>query len=216
MVMKRITGILAAIIIAASLASCSGYDYSITLQPEPGDVVRAGTMNIVGRALAANGITGERFVLGRNHSLVVQFDRYDTMMKARGVIDRLCDAEPHLLEIKKADGTVVCTSMEFTSAKADTEQGRAILIFLLDEGGTAKFAAATQELAGTGEPLQVYYDGKLVCEPAVKSPITDGSGMVDFPTQEEAKQAAEAIMMRPLPQKYTILMEPESYSCGAN
>lgn len=71
-----------------------------------------------------------------------------------------------------------------------------------DEEGTAAFAEATQELAGTGGVISIWMDNTCISYPTVENAITDGrsqiTGNFDY---ESAKDLADKISAGALPYK---------------
>ena len=97
------------------------------------------------------------------------------------------------------DGSVILTGDDIKSAQAGTIQNdmgqpENVVELSLNDSGTAKFAEATTKAAVNQDTIMIYYDGKAVSIPSVKTAITEGmaqiTGMEDF---EEAESVASTI-----------------------
>ena len=98
-----------------------------------------------------------------------------------------------------ADGSIVLNGTDVKSAQAGTIQNdmgqpENVVELSLNEEGTKKFADATTIAALTHETIMIYYDGKAVSIPSVKTAITGGmaqiTGQEDF---DEAEKLASTI-----------------------
>lgn len=71
-----------------------------------------------------------------------------------------------------------------------------------DNSGTAKFAEATSELAGTSTPISIWMDNTMISSPTVNNAITNGEAVItgNF-TSESAKALADQINSGALPFK---------------
>ena len=126
------------------------------------------------------------FISEANNAGEANYDRYTGMLYK--TIDELI-----------ADGSVVITGSDIKSAQAGTIQNdmgqpEYVVELSLNEEGTKKFADATTIAALTQETIMIYYDGKAVSIPSVKTAITGGmaqiTGQQDF---DEAEKLASTI-----------------------
>ena len=126
------------------------------------------------------------FISERNAAGEQNYDRYTGQLYKS--IDELI-----------ADGSVVITGSDVKSAQAGTIQNdmgqpENVVELSLNEEGTKKFADATTVAALTQETIMIYYDGKAVSIPSVKTAITGGmaqiTGQQDF---DEAEKLASTI-----------------------
>ena len=98
--------------------------------------------------------------------------------------------------------TKVIDGNNVTNAQAgyDSERKEYIVQLSLDEDGQKKFALATKELAGTGKPIYIIYDGAVIsnptCEEEINSPTCQISGNM---TYESASTLASYIRIGALP-----------------
>ncbi|MBQ6036217.1 MAG: protein translocase subunit SecD [Lachnospiraceae bacterium] len=98
--------------------------------------------------------------------------------------------------------TKVIDGNNVTNAQAgyDSERKEYIVQLSLDEVGQKKFALATKELAGTGKPIYIIYDGAVIsnptCEEEINSPTCQISGNM---TYESASTLASYIRIGALP-----------------
>ncbi len=101
-------------------------------------------------------------------------------------------------------GEIVLDNSDISEAYATlmaTElwQEYAVTVEMFDSGKD-RFAAATEELAGTGTPIAIWLDNELISAPTVNSSITDGKAVIngDF-TESSAQELAAAISSGALP-----------------
>lgn len=101
-------------------------------------------------------------------------------------------------------GEIILENNDISNATAtmmSDESGQNFAVTLaLNDAGRDKFAAATEELAGTDTPISIWFDGELISSPTVQFPITDGQAMItgDF-TLDSASDIANAIDSGALP-----------------
>jgi preprotein translocase subunit SecD len=113
------------------------------------------------------------------------------------------------------DGTVVALTgerfahVELTYARGTNEP---LIVFELDEEGTALLAEVTTRLAsapGIRRRLGVFVDGEAVMTPVVQSPIAEGKGQISGPfTAAEARLLTVQLNSGPLPMPVRI--EPDA------
>ena len=115
-------------------------------------------------------------------------ENYDSMGNLTKSIDELI-----------ADGSVVLTGTNVVESRAgaiknDMGNTEYVVELTLDEEGTKKFAEATTIAALTKDTIMIYYDGKPVSIPSVKTAITGGMAQISGQkTIEEAEQLASTI-----------------------
>lgn len=101
----------------------------------------------------------------------------------------------------------ICTGKDIKSAEAgqtqdETTKNRKYVVSLkFKSKGTKKFAAATEEAAPTNKVIYILYDGKVVSNPRVDEPITNGEAQISggFETYDEAEELASYIRIGALP-----------------
>ncbi len=115
-------------------------------------------------------------------------ENYDSMGNLTKSIDELI-----------ADGSVVLTGTNVVESRAgaiknDMGNTEYVVELTLDEEGTKKFAEATTIAALTKDTIMIYYDGKPVSIPSVKTAITGGMAQISGQRSiEEAEQLASTI-----------------------
>lgn len=121
---------------------------------------------------------------------------------AKKVLEAL--GKPAEVLFKTSDGKTVVTGSDIKSAQgltqtnSQTGKNENIVSIEFNEEGTKKFAEATS--ANIGNTISIYYDGKEVSSPMVKTAITDGKCQIDGQeTLEEAKELATYINIGALP-----------------
>lgn len=110
------------------------------------------------------------------------------------------------------DGTpqytkTVCTGKDIKTAEAGTVQDETtknrkhIVSLKFKTKGTKKFAEATEAAAPQHKQIYIIYDGKVVSNPSVDEPITNGEAQISggFETYEEAEELASYIRIGALP-----------------
>lgn len=195
-----------------------GYDSSITLQAEVGTLITDCTQ------VAEMRLKYEYPELELNVSYpdaetsVIEFDRPENWNES--TLEALCrngeltfrkgtDTEVNSEGQAVPTGEIVLQSSDIDMAKTvqmpnEYELTYVVSIKLFDSGRT-KFAAATEELAGTDTPIGIWYDDELISAPTVAAPITDGEVVIsgNF-TLESANELSAAIDSGALPCGLTI------------
>jgi len=117
------------------------------------------------------------------------------------------------------NGSVIATGTNVKSAqggaqKNQTTQATEYVVQLqFDSEGTEAFSTATTAAAITGDSIAIYYDGKFVSVPTVKSAITAGNCVIEgMDSMEEAEKLASYIRIGGLDIE---LQELESQVVGA-
>ncbi len=109
------------------------------------------------------------------------------------------------LQFAKEDGTIVLTGGEVKKSEVvfDKKTNVPIISLEFNPEGTKKFAAATKELAGTGRPILIILDNKVISHPVVNEEIPNGQAVIngDF-TVESASQLANLIRAGALPVEF--------------
>ena len=98
-------------------------------------------------------------------------------------------------------GTTVMDGNDIKAAQAgaDNENNYIVALTLTPEGVT-KFSKVTGELAGTGNPLYIVYDGQVISAPTCKDQINSDTCQIEGSfTYEEASQLASYIRIGALP-----------------
>lgn len=93
-----------------------------------------------------------------------------------------------------------------TAAAATFSQGQPVVSFKFNAQGAAKFGRITQE--HVGQRFAVVLDGKVITAPVMRSPILDGSGIIEGSfTVESASELAMLLRAGALPAPLTIIEE---------
>ena len=115
---------------------------------------------------------------------------------ANAILEEL--GKPGALEFQLADGTVVLTGGEVTSAQATTQRDQTmgnnewVVALSFDDKGKTAFAEATTN--NVGNQIYIVYDGGVISAPRVNEPITDGKCIISGSfTQESASELASFI-----------------------
>ena len=84
------------------------------------------------------------------------------------------------LKFMKDDGTVVLTGKEVKKSDVvfDKQKNTPIVSLEFDKVGSQKFSIATKELAGTGKPLLIVLDNKVISSPGVNEQIPNGQAII--------------------------------------
>lgn len=107
-------------------------------------------------------------------------------------------------------GEIVLDNSDVSKAEAamvETIDGLEYSVTISMNGsGRDKFAAATQELAGTDMPLSIWFDDELISAPTVAAPITDGQAVItgNF-SKDSAEELANAIDSGAMPCGLTVI-----------
>ncbi len=117
------------------------------------------------------------------------------------------------------NGSVIATGTNVTSAQAATQTNQTtnateyVVQLRFDDEGTTAFSAATTAASLTGDSIAIYYDGKFVSVPTVKTAITDGNCIIEgMDSYEQAQKLASYIRIGGLDIELT---ELESQVVGA-
>lgn len=105
------------------------------------------------------------------------------------------------------ENTTRLTGDDLTEAYAGVDSNNNyVVILVFSEEGQKKFAEVTGELAGTGKPLYIIYDGDVISNPTCQEQITSTSCQIegDF-TYESASKLASYIRIGALPVELTEL-----------
>ena len=118
-----------------------------------------------------------------------------------------------------ADGSVIATGTNVSSARSNARSNQTtgateyVVELQFDDEGTKAFSSATTAAVLTGDSIAIYYDGKFVSVPTVKSAITNGSCVIEgMDSLEEASKLASYIRIGGLDIE---LQELESQVVGA-
>ena len=101
----------------------------------------------------------------------------------------------------------VCTGKDIKSSEAGTVQDdttknkKHVVSLKFKSKGTKKFAEATEAAAPQNKIIYIIYDGKVISNPSVDDPITNGEAQISggFDTYEEADELASYIRIGALP-----------------
>ena len=119
--------------------------------------------------------------------------------------------ETALLQLKTEDGKVVLTGAHIKDARLAFSQdpksmGEPIIQFTLDKEGAKIFADVTSK--NVGKRIAIYLDNKLLMNPVVQNPITNGEGIIEGNfTKEEAADDAALLRSGSLPVKLNFISE---------
>lgn len=109
------------------------------------------------------------------------------------------------LKFMKEDQTVVLTGKEVKTSEVvfDKQKNTPIISLSFNAEGTKKFAQATKELSGTGSPILIVLDNKVISAPRVNEEIPNGQAVIsgDF-TVETASELANLIRAGALPVEF--------------
>lgn len=107
------------------------------------------------------------------------------------------------LSFRTDDGRTVLDGSMVESAQAvfDPHTNLPVVSLSLDNKGAELFASITEELAGTGRPLMIFLDDKIISSPTVQDRIDGGQAIISSPTmtKEEAFDLAQKINGGALP-----------------
>lgn len=109
------------------------------------------------------------------------------------------------LKFMKEDQTVVLTGKDVKKSEVvfDKQKNTPIISLEFNTEGTKKFAQATKELSGTGSPILIVLDNKVISAPRVNEEIPNGQAVIsgDF-TVESASELANLIRAGALPVEF--------------
>ncbi len=99
------------------------------------------------------------------------------------------------------EGTTVMDGNDVEAAQAGSDSDNKYVVMLtLTDAGVEKFSKVTGELAGTGNPLYIIYDGEILSAPTCQEQITSKSCQIEGSfTYETASQLASYIRIGALP-----------------
>lgn len=107
----------------------------------------------------------------------------------------------------KPEETKALDGNDITSAEVGTDSNNNYVVLLtFSTEGQEKFSKVTGELAGTGNPLYILYDGKVISNPTCEAQITSPSCQIEGNfTYETASELATFIRIGALPVELTEL-----------
>ncbi|SFR15094.1 protein translocase subunit SecD [Desulfoscipio geothermicus] len=114
--------------------------------------------------------------------------------------------KPAYLEFKTADGETIITGADLQDAieGRDPTSGQVQVNLTFTDAGTRKFAQATT--ANVGKTIGIYLDNKLLQNPVVREPITNGKAMITgYENLEEAHTIAVLLRSGALPVPLEVL-----------
>ena len=99
------------------------------------------------------------------------------------------------------EGSLVMDGNDIEAAQAGADSDNKYIVLLtLSDAGVEKFSQATGELAGTGNPLYIIYDGSVISAPTCEHQITTKTCQIEGNfTYETASQLASYIRIGALP-----------------
>lgn len=110
------------------------------------------------------------------------------------------------LEFKTEGGEVIVTGRDLKEAREslDPQSNQPEVDLTFNPVGAKKFAEATTE--NVGRKIAIYLDGKMIQEPTVQEPITNGRARITgYSTLEEAHRVAVLLQSGALPVKLEVL-----------
>lgn len=110
------------------------------------------------------------------------------------------------LEFKTEGGEVIVTGRDLKEAREslDPQSNQPEVNLTFNPVGAKKFAEATTE--NVGRKIAIYLDGKMIQEPTVQEPITNGRARITgYSTLEEAHRIAVLLQSGALPVKLEVL-----------
>lgn len=105
-----------------------------------------------------------------------------------------------VLQFKTADGKVVLTGNDLSNAQTtiNNQNNQPEIALTFTSEGATKFAKITTE--NVGKPLGIFLDNKLLTNPTVSTPITDGKAVITGNrTVEEAENISKLLRAGALP-----------------
>ncbi len=190
-----------------------GYDSSITLQAEVSTLITDCTQVVESRLKSEYPQLDLNVTYPDAETSVIAFNcpenwndttletlcRYGELTFRKGT-----DAEVNSEGVTVPTGEIVLRNTDIDDAEAilmsDVSGETYAVSVILCDSGRDKFAAATEELAGTSTPIAIWFDDELISAPAVSTAITDGKAVItgDF-TLDSASELAAAIDSGALP-----------------
>lgn len=110
------------------------------------------------------------------------------------------------LEFKTEGGEVIVTGRDLKEAREalDPQSNKPEVDLTFNPVGAKKFAEATT--ANVGRKIAIYLDGKMIQEPTVQEPITNGRARITgYATLEDAHRVAVLLQSGALPVKLEVL-----------
>lgn len=114
--------------------------------------------------------------------------------------------KPAYLEFKTEDGKSIITGADLKDAieGRDPNSGQVEVDLTFTTAGTRKFAQATA--ANVGKPIGIYLDGRLLQNPVVQEPITNGKARITgYESLEEAHTIAILLRSGALPVQLEVM-----------
>ncbi|MBF7083525.1 protein translocase subunit SecD [Desulfallas sp. Bu1-1] len=114
--------------------------------------------------------------------------------------------KPAYLEFKTEDGKTIVTGADLKDALEgrDPNSGQVEVDLTFTAAGTRKFAQATA--ANVGKPIGIYLDGRLLQNPVVQEPITNGKARITgYESLEEAHTIAILLRSGALPVQLDVM-----------
>lgn len=195
-----------------------GYDSSITLQAEVSTLITDCTQVAEMRLMSEYPQLDLNVTYPDAETALIEFNRPENWNET--TLETLCrygeltfrkgtDTEVNSEGQTVPAGEIVLRNTDIDEAEAValsdvSGESYAVSVTLFDSGRD-KFAAATEELAGTGTPIGIWYDDELISAPTVSSAIADGNVLItgNF-TLDSASELAAAIDSGALPCGLTI------------
>ena len=161
------------------------------------------TIMVINKRVDGLGVAEPSIVKESNKRIRVELAGIDNPQEAIDIIGKTAQ-----LQFIDPEGNEVLTGKNVKNSEAryqQTEFGDKPVVSLeFDKEGSTKFANATAELAGKGNPVDkiiyIVLDGEIISSPIVDEPIRDGKGVIsgEF-TVEEASNLANLIRAGALP-----------------
>ena len=161
------------------------------------------TIMVINKRVDGLGVAEPSIVKESNKRIRVELAGIDNPQEAIDIIGKTAQ-----LQFIDHEGNEVLTGKNVKNSEAryqQTEFGDKPVVSLeFDKEGSTKFANATAELAGKGNPVDkiiyIVLDGEIISSPIVDEPIRDGKGVIsgEF-TVEEASNLANLIRAGALP-----------------
>ena len=161
------------------------------------------TIMVINKRVDGLGVAEPSIVKESNKRIRVELAGIDNPQEAIDIIGKTAQ-----LQFIDHEGNEVLTGKNVKNSEAryqQTEFGDKPVVSLeFDKEGATKFANATAELAGKGNPVDkiiyIVLDGEIISSPIVDEPIRDGKGVIsgEF-TVEEASNLANLIRAGALP-----------------
>lgn len=139
---------------------------------------------------------------GNLKRIIVDIPGYQDVDQALAIVGKTA-----LLQFKDKNGNVIVTGSDLNSATAvygASSSGIGSewhIQFELKDEGAVKFKNATEEAAKNHDPIAIYLDDKMIMNPNVENPITDGKGIItsggqsDDPAAQRVWATTNAILI---------------------